>query len=342
MRRENWVVLFALTAVAANAGGGEFNTKISVGDACPNFTNLPATDDKRYSLADFKDKELLLVVITCNHCPVAADYEDRTIAFAKKYAEKVGVVAISISKEDDDSLAEMKKRAKDKGFPYPYLRDESQKIGRALGAYVTPQFFLLNKERKVVYMGLMDDEQNPKKVKERYLTDAVDALLKGGKPAKAETQPFGCTIEYAKVGLKAVAFADVEAAVKALQGKVVVIDFWATWCLPCKKEFPGLVELHRKYAADGVACMSVSIDDAEDQEAALKFLKSKGATFANFLVAEENSQWKKKWAIGGVPVVFVYGRDGKLAKRFDNSNPDSQFTYNDVTKFVEGLLARKP
>jgi thiol-disulfide isomerase/thioredoxin len=342
MRRLNWVVLFVVVMTASYAGAGEFNTKISVGDACPNFTNLPATDDKSYSLADFKNKELLLIVFTCNHCPVALDYEDRIIAFAKKYAEKVGVVAISVSKEEDDLLPEMKKRARDKGFPYPYLRDDSQKIGRALGAYVTPQFFLLNKERKVVYMGLMDDEQNPKKVKEHYLADAVDAVLKGGKPAKAETQPFGCTIEYAKVSLKAVPFADVEAAVKALQGKVVVIDFWATWCLPCKKEFPGLVELHRKYAADGVACMSVSIDDAEDQAAALKFLKSKDATFANFLVVEEDSKWKKKWAIGGVPVVFVYGRDGKLAKRFENTDPDKPFTYDvDVSKFVKDLLDKQ-
>jgi peroxiredoxin len=198
MRHSNFIALLALIMTRSIAGAGEFNTKISVGDPCPDFSNLPAADDKSYSLADFKSKELLLVVVTCNHCPVALDYEDRIIAFAKKYSEKIGVVAISVSLEEDDSLAEMKKRAKKKDLPYPYLRDESQRIGRALGAYVTPQFFLLNKERKVVYMGLMDDEQNPKKVKEHYLADAADALLKGGKPAKSETQPFGCTIEYAK------------------------------------------------------------------------------------------------------------------------------------------------
>jgi thiol-disulfide isomerase/thioredoxin len=142
-----------------------------------------------------------------------------------------------------------------------------------------------------------------------------------------------------EVTLKAVPFADVEAAVNALKGKVVVIDFWATWCLPCKKEFPGLVELHRKHAENGVACVSVSIDEVEEKDSALKFLKDKNATFANFLVVEDDSKWKKKWAIGGIPVVLVYGQDGKLAKRFDNSNPDSQFTYSDVTRFVEGLVA---
>src|SRR5262245_54117836 len=118
--------LMAVTLILASyARAGEFNQKVSVGDACPAFTNLPATDDKSYSLADFKDKELLLVVITCNHCPVALDYEDRIIAFARKHAGKVGVVAICVSKEAEDSMAEMKKRAKDKSYPYPYLRDET-------------------------------------------------------------------------------------------------------------------------------------------------------------------------------------------------------------------------
>ena len=91
----------------------------------------------------------------------------------------------------------MKERAKKKGFPYSYLHDDSQKIGRALGATVTPEIFVLNKERKIVYMGRFDDSwQKAENVKKKYLEDAVNALLKGEKIAQAETSPYGCSVVY--------------------------------------------------------------------------------------------------------------------------------------------------
>jgi peroxiredoxin len=181
-------------------GGGKFNKKIKVGDAAPTYTSLPGTDGKSHALADLKGKDVVVVVITCNHCPVAVAYEDRILDFAKKYTaapnSKVALVAINVNNSEADGLPKMKERAKAKGFTFPYLHDESQKIGRQLGATVTPEFFVLDKERKVVYMGAMDDNMNPSKVKTNYLEPAVGAALKGQTPAVSETRGFGCGIQY--------------------------------------------------------------------------------------------------------------------------------------------------
>jgi thiol-disulfide isomerase/thioredoxin len=133
-----------------------------------------------------------------------------------------------------------------------------------------------------------------------------------------------------------------EDALKAMKGKVVVVDVWADWCIPCKQEFPNLVELHRRFAKAGLVCVSVSLDEAEKQAAPLKFLKAKGATFPNYLLDEPADTWQKIFDINGPPAVFVYQRDGKLARRFDYNDPDKQYTYADVQKLVQKLLEPAP
>jgi peroxiredoxin len=195
------LTLILCLANASTSEAGKFNKKISIGDAAPSFAGLPGVDGKKYSLADYKDKEVVIVCITCNHCPTAEDYEDRVIAFAKKHCDdksKVALIAISVSKEADDTLDKMKIRAKEKGYPFPYVQDESQAIGRALGASVTPEFFVFDKNRKIVYTGALDDHLDDKKVKVKHLENVVAALL-AGKPIEiAETRPIGCAIEYEK------------------------------------------------------------------------------------------------------------------------------------------------
>lgn len=190
-------VLFSCGA----ALGGEYNSVLNIGDKAPAWVDLPGVDGKKHSLADLKDKEVVVVVFTCNSCPFAVDYEDRIIAFAKKYAgsdAKTAVVAINVNKVPDDSFEKMQQRAKTKGFPYPYLYDESQKIARDFGANFTPEFFVLNKERRVVYMGGMDDNSDPQAVKENFLNAAVEATLSGKKPEKTETLARGCRVRYVR------------------------------------------------------------------------------------------------------------------------------------------------
>jgi peroxiredoxin len=183
------------------ACAGEYNTKINIGDPVPKFSDLQGADGKTYSLDDFKKKDILVIAITCNHCPVANAYEDRLIAFTKTFAgadAKVGVIAISVSKLEADDLEHMKERATDKGYNFPYVIDPTQNIGRELGATATPQFFVFDKDRKLAYMGALDDSLRVKEVKTHYLADAVQAMLKGAKVETAETKPVGCGISYKK------------------------------------------------------------------------------------------------------------------------------------------------
>lgn len=193
--------ILALAAVlVAPVSAGEFNKKVNIGDQAPTFEKLPGVDGKTVSSADFDKKDVLIIAITCNKCPVAVAYEDRMIEFAKKYSakadSKVGFVAINVNHAEADGLAKMKERAEEKGFNFPYLYDESQAIGRSLGASVTPEFFVLNKERKIVYMGAFDDDQ--KEPKTHFLADAVDATLKGSAVQNAESRARGCGVKYEK------------------------------------------------------------------------------------------------------------------------------------------------
>jgi peroxiredoxin len=187
------ILLFAVVASA-----GEFNSVLKIGDAAPAWENLPGTDGKQHSLADLQDKKVVVVVFTCNSCPEASDYEDRIIALAKKHAADVGVVAINVNRVPEDTLEKVQERSKQKSFPYAYLFDESQKIAKDYGATFTPEFFVLGPDRKIVYMGGMDDDSNAAEVKNNYLGPAVEAALAGTKPATAETLSRGCRIRYAR------------------------------------------------------------------------------------------------------------------------------------------------
>jgi thiol-disulfide isomerase/thioredoxin len=129
-------------------------------------------------------------------------------------------------------------------------------------------------------------------------------------------------------------------AMEGLRGKVVVVDVWGDFCIPCKEEFPHLVELHAKYVKKDVACVSVSVDPVEDKEKALRFLQKQKAVFGNFLLDEAPKVWQDHFDIYGVPAVFVYDRDGKLAARFDLNEVGKKFSYMDVEKAVEKLLAK--
>jgi peroxiredoxin len=191
--------VISLVFVAAPLVAGEFNKKLKPGDAAPEWKDLPGTDGKKHSLADFKDKEVVVVVFTCNSCPIALDYEDRIIAFAKNQAAanaKVALVAINVNTIPEDRLDKMKARAEKRKFPFTYLFDETQKIARDFGATYTPEFFVLDKNRKVVYMGAMDDKSNEAEAKTNFLEPAVAAALKGEKPAKGETLARGCLIRF--------------------------------------------------------------------------------------------------------------------------------------------------
>jgi peroxiredoxin len=185
--------------LAAVAEAGQYNPVLNIGDPAPAWNDLPGVDGKRHSLEDLKDRDVVVVAFTCNSCPVAVDYEDRLIELAKKYAGPMGsvaVVAINVNRIPADRLPKMVERANEKKFPFPYLYDESQQIARDYGATFTPEFFVLDRDRKIAFMGGMDDDSNPAQVKTKYLEPAIDAVLAKTKPATAEALARGCLIRY--------------------------------------------------------------------------------------------------------------------------------------------------
>ena len=193
MKRLTATALMAAIVLAGFAQAGA--SKLKIGASAPNFTNLPGVDGKGHSLSDYK-KDVLVIAITCNHCPVAVAYEDRIIAFAKKYAGKIDFVAINVNNLAADKLDKMKIRAQEKGMTYDYLYDSSQKMGRALNARVTPEFYVFNKKRELVYWGAMDNSNNASKASTNYLSEAVDSTLAGKMPATTKTNARGCSVKY--------------------------------------------------------------------------------------------------------------------------------------------------
>lgn len=173
---------------------------LQIGAQAPDF-NLPGVDGKKYSLANFKDAKLLVVVFSCNHCPYVVGSEDRIIRFAKDYAAR-GVKLVAINSNETvehptDSFEHMVARAKEKKFPFPYLRDESQEVALAYGGLRTPHFYVFDAQRNLRYTGRMDD--NPKMevlAKTHELRDAVDALLAGKKPPVEQSNPLGCNVKW--------------------------------------------------------------------------------------------------------------------------------------------------
>lgn len=188
------LLLAALMMILTTRG---YAGDLKIGDAAPDFNNIVGTDDQKHALADYEDSQLVVLVFTCNHCPVAKAYEDRLVALQKDYQAKgVQLLAVNVNNQPADRLDAMKIREKQKGFNFPYLYDATQKIGRDYGAKVTPHVFLLDKNRKVAYQGAVDDNMAVDKVKTPHLRNAIDALLNGRKPPKETTKQFGCGIEY--------------------------------------------------------------------------------------------------------------------------------------------------
>jgi len=191
----------ALVLCLAVSSAGEFNKVLSIGDAAPAWENLEGTDGKKHSLTELKAKDVIVVLFTCNSCPTAASYEDRIIPFAKIHAgpdTKVALVAINVNLTKEDSLAEMTKRAQKKKLPYAYLFDPTQEIARKFGALYTPEFFVIDRDRKVVYMGALDDNDPPAEATTHFVELAVTATLAGKPTQKKETLGRGCMIRFAR------------------------------------------------------------------------------------------------------------------------------------------------
>ena len=320
---------------------------LPIGATAPNF-KLPGVDGKDHALNDFADAKLLLVIFSCNHCPTAQAYETRIAQLHADYKDK-GVALVAISPNDPkavrldelgytdlgDSFEDMKLRAKEHKFAFPYLYDgDTQKTALAYGVLATPQVFLFDQERKLRYVGRIDDS-DVKTVTSHDTRNALDALL-AGKPVPVETtRVFGCSTKWADkqedakkslakwdqepVALDTIDEAALAKLVKNATNKLLVVNVWASWCGPCVAELPDFVTMNRMYRRRPFQMVTLSLDDPAKKPDALKILRDNHVSTANYIVTVANKDklaevLDKEWP-GPVPYTLVIAPGGKVLYR---------------------------
>lgn len=173
---------------------------LPIGADAPDFKDLPGTDGQSYSLEAFKDNKAVVINFTCNHCPYAQAYEDRFMALVREFESRgVGFIAINCNDAEnypDDSFENMKKRAGQRGFPFPYVRDDSQEVARAYGAVCTPHVFVLDRDRKLAYEGGIDDNWKEPDKATPQLKQALEAIVNDQPVPNPQTNPLGCSIKW--------------------------------------------------------------------------------------------------------------------------------------------------
>ncbi len=178
------------------------STDIPLGTPAPAF-HLPSVDGKKYSLDNFKNAKVLVVMFICNHCPYVQAVEDRVLQLHRDYSKK-GVQFVGICSNDptdypDDRPERLLQRWREKEYGFPYLLDETQEIARAYGAVCTPDIYVFDQERQLAYHGRIDDNwQAPSKVQRQELREALDRLLVGQKPSLEQVPSMGCSIKWKK------------------------------------------------------------------------------------------------------------------------------------------------
>ncbi len=322
-------------------------TTLPIGAQAPDF-RLPGVDGKTYSLKDFADAKLLVVVFTCNHCPTAQAYEERVARLHAETKDK-GVALVAISPNDpaalrldelgytdvSDSFEDMKYRAKDHKFAYPYLYDgDTQKVAIAYGVLATPQVYIFDAARTLRYVGRFDDSE-VKTVKSHDARNAVDALL-AGKPVPVEkTRVFGCSTKWSDKrdsAVKSLAKEDAEpvtldliddaGAAKLAKNdgqKLLLVNLWATWCGPCVSELPELVTINRMYRKRNFQLVTISLDEPEKKDDALKTLKEAHLSATNYLLQTKDrdsfaDSLDKQWP-GPIPYTLLVAPGGKVIYR---------------------------
>ena len=179
------------------AVAGKFNAVLKVGQKAPEWSGLLGVDGKRHSLADLKAARGVLLVFLSNRCPMTRSYEARLKKLASGYRKSgLAVIGVSIGHSPTDRLEKMIARSALSKYNFPYCIDLTQQLGRRYGATCTPHAFLLDRKRRVAYMGAIDDNVDPGKIEHHYLRDAIRAVLAGKRPEVFETLQKGCEIKY--------------------------------------------------------------------------------------------------------------------------------------------------
>ena len=332
---------FSLSLIAEE----EHPPTLAIGASAPDFT-LPGVDGKTHSLHDYDSARVLVIVFTCVHCPTAQLYEGRIKKLAADYKDK-GVTLVAIQPNSPkalrldemgytdlgDSLPEMKIRAAYRHFNFPFLYDgETQSTARKYGPVATPHVFVFDRERKLRYEGRVDSSPREAYAKVADARNAIDAVL-AGKPVPVEKTPtVGCSTKWLyKEASQDQEMRDIEAEpvtvtvksaeeLKALRknptGKLLLVNFWATWCGPCTKEMPEIQTMYRMYRHRPFDVVTVSTNFPDEQKGVLAFLQKVHASTKNYLFGgtdtyADAAAFDPTWNAAN-PYTVLIGPDGKL------------------------------
>jgi thiol-disulfide isomerase/thioredoxin len=307
-----WCLPIAVLLIAGCSSGTD--RSLPIGSSAPDFS-LPGIDGKVHTLGEYAASRVLAVVFTCNHCPAAQRYEDRLKKIDEDYRSKgVTLVAINADNPDaiplseltysdgGDSLADMKARASYRQLQYPYLYDgDTQALSAKFGVDTLPQIFVFDQQRKLKYEGRIDDNVNESQVRARDARNAIDAMLAGSAVPVERTAVLGCKraalsspsrrqeelakVEAEPVSLKMAGPDELKKLRGNPTGKLLLVNFWATWCGPCVTEFPELQTTYRMYRNRGFDFVSVSSNDPEEKPQVMEFLQKYHSSGTNFQFA---------------------------------------------------------
>jgi peroxiredoxin len=326
--------------------GADVPPVLKIGAHAPDFT-LPGVDGKTHSLKDYSVSKVLVVIFSCDHCPVAQMYEHRIKQLVSDYKTRnVAVVvimgndpkAVHFSEEGytdvGDSFADMKVRAAYRNFNYPYLYDgDTQAIALKYGPTATPHAFVFDQRRILQYEGRLDNNAREQLATKHEARDAIDALLADTPVHVQSTPAVGCSTKWAykeKGAASEIAAGDQKPVnvepvsvdeLKALRtnqgtGKLLLVNFWATWCAPCIEEFPELQKMVRMYAKRKLDIVTVSLNSPDEKGFVLDFLQKQHAINRNLqfsgndsadAVAAFGPDWK-----GGLPYTVLIDTRGNV------------------------------
>jgi peroxiredoxin len=334
------LLLLSFSASAQNA-----HPILALGSPAPAFS-LPGVDGKIHGLADYGASPILVVVFTCNHCPIAQMYEQRIQQLETDYRDR-GVAVVAIQPNDpkalrideldssdiSDTLDEMKIRVEYKHLRYPYLYDgETQSVARAYGPQATPHVFIFDQDRKLRYEGRMDNSYRQELVNSQDARNAIEALLVNHEVLVKKTGVFGCStkwqekeasrveslrkIEEQPVKLELATAADLRTLRKNPAKRMLLVSFWATWCGSCIDEFSDLQDTYQMYKVRDFDLVTVSANMPDEHNGVLKMLEKKHATTRNLLFASSDTAalqaaFDPTWE-SAVPYTVLFDADGKV------------------------------
>jgi peroxiredoxin len=333
------IVIISLTAWAQQA-----HPILAIGSPAPNF-ELPGIDGAIHKLSDYSASRVLVIIFTCNHCPIAQMYERRIAQLAADYKDRgVSVVAIEPndpkaitideldSSDISDSLEEMKIRAEYKHLTYPYLYDgETQSVTDAYGPQATPHAFVFDRDRRLRYEGRVDNSYRSELVTTHEVRDAIDALLANREVVVTHTGVFGCStkwkekhaaqvealrkIESRRVQLQMASALDLKKLRSNPDKKMLLVSFWATWCGSCIHEFPDLEDTFRMYGVRDFDLVTVSANMPDEKDSVMRVLEKMHATSRNLLfdssdTAALQTAFDPTWE-SAVPYTVLISPDGK-------------------------------